>query len=305
MATDADAASNTAPEVAPAEEPEPDPSFTTGTVVRLVGLQKGELNHHLGQVVASQKIQAGRVGVALHGVAWPTAGINRRGGEYAPMAFKPENLRRVRLPSPTRRCRAIWGSVAPDVLSRLFGESGFGLPANVAELIADHLRIWPVDFSKISVSGASSSHDDFPLSSVLNDLDDEWWISSTGSMPGGSGSEYLEFSLGSRPRQVSVIAMKIPPWPHGPLSVRQFHLLALRGDKPTSHPDAWVLASPRPMETLDRATLQEFALVPPLETTAVRLVCTLNAEAAAAAASRPRRRAFAANCVGLFQVRLA
>jgi len=156
-----------------------------------------------------------------------------------------------------------------------------------------------VDSNEVSVTGASSSRDHFPLASVLNDIDDEWWISGLGSMPRGAGSEYLEFSLGSRPRQVSVVAVKIPPWPQGPLSLRQFHLLALRGQKPTSHPDAWVVASPLPLETLDQADLQEFALVPPLETVAVRLVCTLNAGAAAATAASH------ADCVGLFQVRLA
>mmetsp|Transcript_110684 Transcript_110684/g.220011 ORF Transcript_110684/g.220011 Transcript_110684/m.220011 type:complete len:324 (+) Transcript_110684:39-1010(+) len=323
MAVDGDAFSKAAPEVAEsseaaspvadkaatqAEEPVPGAAFTPGTVVRLVGLQKSEFNHHIGRVVSSaSQAKAGRVGVTLHSIAWPASGISRFDGNYAPMAIKPENLRRVRLPSPTRRCRAIWGSVAPDIVLRLFGDSGFGFPAHVAEIIADHFRIWPVDASKISVSGASSSHGDFPLSSVLNDADDEWWISGSGSMPGGIGNEYLEFSLGSRPCQVSVVAMKIPPWPHGPLSVRHFHLLALRSDKPRSHPDAWVVASPSPMETLDRADLQEFALVPPLETTAIRLVCTLNAEAATAATSPcTRRRPYAAaDCVGLFQVRLA
>jgi len=291
--------------ISAAEDPVPAATFTPGTVVRLVSLRKGEFNHHLGRVVAPQKSQtAGRVVVALHGVAWPKAGVGLRGSDYAPLAFNPENLRRVRLPSPTRRCRATWGSLAPDVLLRLFGESGFG-PANVAELIADFFRIWPVDFSKVCVSGASSSRDDCPLASVLNDVDDEWWISGVGSMPRGIGCEYLEFSLGPRPRQVSVVAVKIPPWPQGPLSVRHVHLLALRDDKPISHPDAWAVASALPMETLDQADLQEFALVPPLETRAVRLVCTLNAEAAAAAAAcGPRQRAFAPNCVGLFQVRL-
>jgi len=150
MPTDADAASDEAtscrcplsgpaPRLSGAQEPVAGDTFTVGTVVRLVGLQRSEFNHHLGRVVTSQKSQAGRVAVALHGVAWPPA---RRGSDSVPMAFKQENLRRVTLPSPTRGCRAIWGSVAPDIVSRMFGESGFGLPANVAELIADHLRIW-------------------------------------------------------------------------------------------------------------------------------------------------------------------
>jgi hypothetical protein len=143
----------------------------------------------------------------------------------------------------------------------------------------------------ISVTGCSSSRRDFPLEVVLNDARDEWWISAPGSTPGGYGEEYLEFSMGSVPHRVQFVSLCIPPLPHGPLSVRAFHVLAADAS------GSWVSVSPEFL-TLDRADLQEFALVPPVDTTAIRIVCTRNA----AAGGNP---IFGTDCIGLFQVSFA
>lgn len=257
-----------------------------------MGCQDTKFNHHVGRVLALQG-RDGRVGVALHGAIWPRR-VGRHGSiEHRPIACKPENLRRVRLSEPSR-ATSLLGSVSLELVVRLFGEAGRGLPGNVAELIADNLRIRHVSPEDVSVTGCSSSRGDFPLGAALSDPENEWWISEPRSMPGGVGCEHLEFSFGEKPRRISFVAVKIPPLPHGPLSVRQFHLLALQGAPVDSSVSAcrWVLAAGTPLETLDRGDLQEFALVPPVETRGLRLVCTL------AAAS-------VADCVGLFQVRFA
>lgn len=134
--------------------------------------------------------------------------------------------------------------------------------------------------------------------------------------------------------QVSFVGIKIPPLPAGPLSTRQFHLLAKRRlgkrkqhmERELSSADEDHLAKrPRPkakpegkeqmaevggdfewwpcgqMQTLDRGVLQELAIVPPVETTAIRLVSTSNAaEHAADLYANPESLP-----VGLFQVAFA
>jgi len=124
---------------------------------------------------------------------------------------------------------------------------------------------------------------------VLNDARDKWWISSPGSMPRGCGREFLEFSFGSIPRRIEFVCLCIPPLPYGPLSVRTFYVLA------KSVEGSWESASPE-LQTLDRSDLQEFALVPPVDTTAIRIVCTRNATADGLGNS---------DCTGLFQVAFA
>merc|ERR1712203_209081 len=163
------------------------------------------------------------------------------------------------------------------------GDHGLGLPGSVVDGIVEGLRIQRVAAADISVAGCSTTRSDFELDAVLDGQDDTWWISGPGTCQRGIGKEYLEFSFGSTPRRVSFCGMKIPPLPQGPLSVRDFHLLALRNDAvPHSSSgrdfaeDAWVPASHKPMHTLDRGDLQEFAIVPPVDTRAMRLVCTKN-----------------------------
>eukprot|EP00933_Yihiella_yeosuensis_P030038 TRINITY_DN23710_c0_g1_i1.p1 TRINITY_DN23710_c0_g1~~TRINITY_DN23710_c0_g1_i1.p1 ORF type:complete len:381 (-),score=80.65 TRINITY_DN23710_c0_g1_i1:315-1457(-) len=203
-------------------------------------------------------------------------------------------------------------SIPGWALLRLLGESGWGLNDFVAQQVLGQLYVPEVSPEELKVSGCSSDRGDYPLDVVLNDDESEWWISEGGSCPGGIGEEYLEFTLGPALRRVSYVALKIPPLPYGPLSVREFHVLALNPtlskkddtmeedeemtDSTEKKTDAWKLVSPNPLTTLDRPDLQEFALVPPVETTKVRLVFT---RAAAAGGFR------GADCIGLFQVALA
>mmetsp|Transcript_40112 Transcript_40112/g.120051 ORF Transcript_40112/g.120051 Transcript_40112/m.120051 type:complete len:280 (+) Transcript_40112:17-856(+) len=266
-------------------------ALAPGAIVRLRGLQRSEYNHHVGRVVKPLG-EEGRVGVALHGAIWSKGGGRRDYSKYDAKLLRPENLRPLRLPLPNYFTSTL-GSIPVEAIIGSLNDGGRVLPENVVEAIAEFLRVYRVASDDIRVAGCSSSRGDFPLQAALNDLENEWWISAAGTMPNGSGSEYLEFSF-SRRRMVTFVAIKIPSLPHGPLSVRHFHLLARRDDDST-----WVAASEETLETLDRNDLQEFALVPPVEARAVRLVCTRNA----AAASHPSL--LRADCIGLFQVAFA
>lgn len=266
-------------------------AFPIGSVVRLVGMHNSEYNHHIGRVVTPLG-NAGHVGVALHGAVVANA---ERDDE--PIALSVENLRALRLPGTPAEPSQL-GTVHKWALDRLLGEAGWGLPEAVAEQVCSYLRVHWVHAQDVTVSGCSSTRGDFPLQAVLGERRDEWWISAKGSMPGGVGEEYLEFSFGQRPRRISVVALRIPPLPRGPLSVRDFHLLALRPGLDPSSESSWIAASPNPLQTLDRADLQELAVVPPVETTAIRLVCTRNAVAGF-------QSKLYTGCVGLFQVSFA
>lgn len=74
--------------------------------------------------------------------------------------------------------------------------------------------------------------------------------------------------------------MRLPPLPHGPLSVRSFHLEACDGEggpyRRASHT----------LTTLDTAATQRWCIRPPIEARRVRIVCETNAAAAAEEARR-------------------
>lgn len=277
--------------------------FPVGSMVRLVGLRTQRYNGHVGQVVEHAK--NGRLGIKLHGVVWKDELQSRRGERSVAersVAVHPQNARLTKdpktLPAPTQL-----DSVSRSTIMRLIGERGLGLPDIIAENISNRLTIpW---VSSVSIVGCSTNRGDFPLSAILDDDDSTWWISEEFSMPSGEGNEWLEFSFGTTPRRVSFVGMKIPPLPFGPLSVRDFHLLALTESTPThlavdqQEGGTWAPASPVPLQTLDLANLQEYAIVPPVETTRLRLVCTRNA------AADSDQVGLMSNCIGLFQVAFA
>jgi hypothetical protein len=271
--------------------------LSTGSLVRLHGLKRSELNHHVGQVVKEVGIE-GRIGVSLHNAIFSC-------GEFAAAPFwlsvTRENLRKIERPAPGT-ASSVRGTISSTLIVRMFGEAGFGLPDDVAVRIAGSLSLCTLTSSEVRVQGCSSSRGDFPASVALNSKEDEWWISAAGSMAGGVGSEYLEFAFGGL-RRISYVALKIPPLPYGPLSVRKFHIMALRYGKGAqrSESDAWATVDNHHFQTLDLAGLQEFALVPPCDCEALRLVFTLNA----AGAEGGGVSGFGTDCVGLFQVALA
>lgn len=266
-------------------------SLEVGQLVRLVNLQRAELNHHLGRIEELTKSN-GRAGVRLHNAIWK----DQESKEESPMlAVKPENLRRVSL--PTDAPLPVLDSIGRRSISRLLGDTGWGLPDNVVAGIASWLQICRVHLSDVTVTGCSSSRGDFPISAVLNDQENEWWISNSGTCPDGHGHEYLEFSFGAE-RRVTVVAVKIPALPYGPLSVRDFHLEVIEPMKSLT---------PKQLMTLDSREMQEFVLFPPLECRKLRLVCTRNAAAAMMSAEHVPRSLLGrgGDCIGLFQVGFA
>ena len=171
---------------------------------------------------------------------------------------------------------------------------GLDLPTDVAKHTAKFLQIKDIVKSEISVTRASSTRGDYPLSSVLGNEDGTWWISAEGSMESGQGEEYLEFSLSRTgvARRCSFVGLSIPPLPQGPLSVRKFRIDWSYDGK------EWTEGCRRyTMETMDMTGMQSFQLEQPIDAAKVRLVCLTNAFTSARGGTSPF------DCVGLFFVR--
>jgi hypothetical protein len=133
------------------------------------------------------------------------------------------------------------------------------LPHELCVRVLQFLTIQRVRHSDVVVTGCSSQHAGdhavMPLSSCLDgDNDDTWWLSAPGSMPRGTGAEWIQFALApttlsssssvsspssssaastssgggggggikSRLCRLSSVSMKILPLPQGPLSVSEF-----------------------------------------------------------------------------------
>jgi hypothetical protein len=122
------------------------------------------------------------------------------------------------------------------------------LPMELGERVAHYLVIQRVDMAHVTATGCSSQQqppppvDDvnnerlivprMPLSECLVDSDTSWWISqdSVEVEP-----QYVEFALVSDGNnhctqsacRLSAVAIRIPPLPMGPLSVREFRLDAM------------------------------------------------------------------------------
>ncbi len=171
---------------------------------------------------------------------------------------------------------------------------GLSLPIDVAKHTTKFLQIKHIEKNHVSVVRASSTRGDYPLSSVLGNEEGTWWISAEGSMHGGQGAEFLEFSLSPNgtARRCSYVGLSIPPLPQGPLSVRKFRIDWSYDGK------EWTEGCRRyTMETMDMAGMQSFKLERPVDAAKVRLVCLSNAFTSARGGTSPF------DCVGLFYVR--
>jgi hypothetical protein len=185
-----------------AEEGEPPPCTAAavpavGEAVRLCGLTAQQYNGHVGRVTAAPN-ERGRLAVRLHGhTVWgPHAGGGRAGhgsGGGGPgqggLSVKPENVRPVRVPAEWAAApHPLHAGCAPEwALARLLGASGWGLPDQLAQSVAERLRAPPrVRAEEVRVSACSSDRGDFPLSEVLNTEEGTWWI--TGKVGRGSWS---------------------------------------------------------------------------------------------------------------------
>ncbi|GAB5366206.1 hypothetical protein AAMO2058_001124800 [Amorphochlora amoebiformis] len=100
-------------------------------------------------------------------------------------------------------------------------------PGYISNLVVSYLEILTPIMSEVTVIGCSTRAlpnppFDFHPDGTLQPGVSSCWISTRHSCYNGAGFEYVMYSLGSKPRIVSKIALRIPS--DGPLSVRKFYL---------------------------------------------------------------------------------
>jgi hypothetical protein len=149
------------------------------------------------------------------------------------------------------------------------GSSSRVLPPELSVRVLEYLVIEPVSATEVQVVGCSSHDGVHPLKACLSDDDTTWWMAAESSMPLGRGNEHVELLMGPTLRRVKAIAIKIPPLPQGPLSVREFRL-----DAPANNGEWKAISS---VFTLDnRLGFQRFLLADEMDAKQVRLVCLSN-----------------------------
>ena len=234
-----------------------------------------ELNDHFERDAAS-----GRVPVHVQGAP-------------KPLSVRVQNIVPIRS-EPGEAVLSFRNASEQIIRALLLNIPALGDTEVLVDVIVDQLRIARVDSSSVEAISASSTDDSQPdvchRNNALRPDEDNWWISAAGTCPGGVGREHVTFRCGatSAPVRVDRVALKIPPLPMGPLSVREFHL-----ESANSPEGPWTRATPD-LQTLDSRALQEWALHPPLESRYVRIVCTKNATA---------NRTRIAGCVGFFYIK--
>ena len=157
-------------------------------------------------------------------------------------------------------------------------ELDFGPPGDkhlmnydLAERVASFLTIQKVEPNAVRVVGCSSTDGSHPVEDCLSSSEDTWWISGAESMPGGEGSEFVEFQLSTtNVCRLSRVGIKIPPLPQGPLSVRDFVIQAF------DSAGVWETISPV-WRCENVPEMQFFAFDPPgVDVQLVRVVCLSN-----------------------------
>lgn len=177
---------------------------------------------------------------------------------------------------------------------KIQGASRLALPSGVVDIVTAFLLIAPVSSEDVIAVAASSffEGDQCSLANSLTSSTQSWWISKpAGRVRSESFTEWVTYQLGTAPVCVGCVGMRIPPLPHGPLSVRVFHLEAA-----DNRQGPWERVS-RDLTTLDQDGLQQWVLPTPLEVCFLRIVCTRNA------AGDERKSPGA--CIGYYQVKFS
>jgi hypothetical protein len=204
--------------------------------------------------------------------------------EFTIRAVPCSHLKVLKMPKEGERM-TVMGCASEATLKRLLGSLKWGgknesLTSLTPELIThiiDFLVVSPADPTKIrAISCSSIAQHDSSVCAVQHALDpstNNWWISANETMPRGVGQEWISFELAEpgMPCRVERVEMRIPRMPHGPLSVRTFHL-----ECGATRDGPWKRAS-KQFQTLDVNGVQSFAIWPPIDATHVRVVCTRNA----------------------------
>lgn len=144
------------------------------------------------------------------------------------------------------------------------------LSPDLMRKVVSFLIVKPVIHNNVQAIGCSSHDERHPLSACLDPDEDSWWVSGARSMPLGRGREYVEFQLANTLCRLTSVSIKIPPIPRGPLSVKEFELLA-PVDVERTH---WISISKR-FDVRNVTGFQRFAMVP-TDVQHVRLVCWTN-----------------------------
>eukprot|EP00449_Zooxanthella_nutricula_P013768 CAMPEP_0198521810 /NCGR_PEP_ID=MMETSP1462-20131121/21160_1 /TAXON_ID=1333877 /ORGANISM="Brandtodinium nutriculum, Strain RCC3387" /LENGTH=195 /DNA_ID=CAMNT_0044251465 /DNA_START=32 /DNA_END=616 /DNA_ORIENTATION=+ len=101
--------------------------------------------------------------------------------------------------------------------------------SELVDCVLSYLLLHPVQMECVRAVAASSCADHDRRSDPAHTLDPSpanWWISDSGSMPGGHGQQWVEYEVGPCPVVILVVHLTIPPLPSGPLSVRRFYFEA-------------------------------------------------------------------------------
>lgn len=277
-------------------------------LVEIIMLEnKPEYNHHVGKVRVASVNKGAKCLITLHSSIWPLSNVVERDNsdedgdgnnmlsDSKTVSVHLSNIRRINQSNSTYQMRH--RTVSKNTIKIFFGSKSARLSDDIACYISEFLQVAVVNSVVVTRCSSTAAH--FPLEAVLDDSRRTWWISSSDNIRGVLGEEYLEFSFGPTVRRVNYIGIRIPPLPQGPLSVREFHIMALSelvdpNSADALLPESWRLCSQKPLITLDQADLQEFCMHPPIDAKMVRLVCTKNA---AHDTVGPLY-----NCVGLFSV---
>lgn len=149
--------------------------------------------------------------------------------------------------------------------------SGCFLPTELAIRVAHYLTILPVHHEDVEVTDCSSHDHSHPLESCLDSDEDSWWMAASGSMTNDIEKPWIHFSLTDKPAcRLTSVSFKIPPLPHGPLSLREFSLdiSLLKRNEPES-----IL---RNFALNNQSGWQRFELQPPLDAYSLKLRCLSN-----------------------------
>jgi hypothetical protein len=238
-----------------------DDEFEDGDLVEVVtdfyeDQPQRNLKHHVGVVVPRTTETTVWVHPPGNGVAVALHGVD-------PMVLPTAALRRL---SPQKQPLALGGDVrcrdGPLLLTLLHGR---GLPKELAQYALRFLYVRRVAMEEVSVRAVSSDRGDFPLSELLSPRDDTWWISTPKTQ---FEHEWVDLatSTDGLPRRVTGVKIKIPPLPYGPLSAKTFDVCY------TGAESGWKMCyGVLRAETLDRAELQEFALLGGVDATTIRI----------------------------------
>jgi len=166
-----------------------------------------------------------------------------------------------------------------DFVSWVLRESWKNYNFDIIEMILTMLQIKQVKCpDEVSVDSFSSHAQqsllndyNFKPESTLEPGEESCWISGRHRRDGNP--EWITYNLSPDKtlRRVDYVSMSIPVLPQGPLSVRNFKLEYSEDCiNFKSHPD-------HNYDTLDCNGLQEFAVIPPIEASKIKLVCCTNA----------------------------